>query len=335
MYKVSLLNNTEYPCQESQTVLDAAKKANVVLEHSCRTGRCGMCKAEVLSGETELLKAEVGLTAKEVDEGFILTCCRSTKSDIAINVEDLAELANYPTKTIPCRIDNLKLLAKDVMLVTLRTPPAMPLNYLAGQYIDVIGKDGLRRSYSIANYPNKDRKIRLHIRSLSGGKMSGYWFNDAKVEDVLRLEGPLGTFCYRHTKKKNIVFLATGTGIAPIKAILEQFDHEDHFKNYSVSVYWGGRKKEDFYDEKVLNGSGYKFIPVLSRGGHDWQGATGYVQDVAIGDGHDWDQTVVYACGSPVMIESAKLTLQSYGLSVKSFYSDAFLSSSCEEREII
>ncbi|WP_097460143.1 FAD-binding oxidoreductase [Mangrovitalea sediminis] len=325
--KVTLANGNVFDAGANQTILEAAAQHGVALEHSCRTGRCGVCKAEVICGETEAIKPEESLTEQEKAKGFILTCCRSASSDIRLDLEDLGELGSIQVRTLPCRIDKLQPLSSDVIEVTLRTPPNSHLEYLPGQYVDMIGKDGLRRSYSLANAPREDGKITLQIRKVQNGQMSHYWFNEAQPNDLLRMEGPLGTFCLRQKKASHLLLLATGTGIAPIKAILEQLSVVPELNAYrQVHLYWGGRTEQDIYWQPEFPELPLKYTPVLSRG-KNWHGRTGHVQQVAIADGIDLKDAVVYACGSEAMIRSAHEQLTAAGLNTKHFYSDAFVSS--------
>lgn len=273
------------------------------------------------------MRTEESLTGEEQSAGYILTCCRTTQTDVQLDIEDLGELGNIQTKTLPCRIDSLSLLSDDVIEVTLRTPPTSRLNYLPGQYLDVIGKDGLRRSYSIANAPRDDGKLTLQIRKVAGGEMSHYWFDEAKANDLLRLEGPLGTFCLRPSKTSHLLLLATGTGIAPIRAMLEHLAADPAQSSYSqISVYWGGRTEKDIYWAPSYASLPMRFVPVLSRSS-DGPARKGYVQDAALADDLDLSDTVVYACGSEAMINSARSQLVKSGLNPRHFYSDAFVSS--------
>lgn len=327
MPTVKLSNTKTFNYQPEQTLLEAARAQGIALEHSCRTGRCGVCKAQVLDGETTPIKTEESLTAEDLSAGFILTCCRTAVTDVSLDIEDLGELGNIETRTLPCRIDRLLRLTDDVIEVTLRTPPTSRLAYLPGQYIDVIGKDGLRRSYSVANAPRDDGKLTLQIRKVPNGEMSRYWFDKAKANDLLRLDGPLGTFCLRPSQASQLVLLATGTGIAPIRAMLEQLVAHPAANTYrQIHVYWGGRAEKDLYWTPDYPALPLRFVPVLSRS-PDSAGAKGYVQDVALADGIDLKGTVVYACGSESMISSAKSRLVTAGLNPKNFHSDAFVSS--------
>lgn len=326
MPQITLASAKHFDCTAEQTLLEAARAAGFALEHSCRTGRCGVCKALVIRGDTVALSDETALTAEERAASIILTCCRSALTDLTLDIEDLGELGSIQVKTLPCRIDSLTLLADDVIEVTLRTPATSCLAYLPGQYIDVIGKDGLRRSYSIANAPRDDGKLTLQIRKVSGGVMSHYWFDHAKPNDLLRLEGPLGTFSLRTTSATQLVLLATGTGIAPITAMLQHLATQPTQPYQQIHLYWGGRTAQDLYWQPDFPDLPLRFVPVLSRAPRS-AGAKGYVQDVLFADAIPLHDAVVYACGSPAMIDSARSALIAAGLARKHFHADAFVSS--------
>lgn len=328
MPTITLANRKSFIADQERTLLESAKSQGVVLEYSCRTGRCGVCKAKVLQGSTSVMQGEQGLSEAELAMGFILTCCRSALSDLELDVDDLGDLADIQPKTLPCRIDSIDMVAADVIKIILRTPPNNSLRYLAGQYIDILGKEGVRRSYSLANARRADGKLELHVRHVPQGVMSQYWFGGAQSNDLLRLEGPLGTFSLRNTKPSNLIFLATGTGIAPVKAMLETLETESHqLAGKKIYIYWGGRTESDLYWSPQLLQLNLNFIPVLSRADAQWVGRTGYVQDALLADSIDFADAVVYACGSDAMIHSAREQLLAVGLPSKNFYSDAFVSS--------
>ena len=327
MSAILLRNGTTFSSLDDQSILESARHQGIVLEHSCRTGRCGVCKSRLVNGETEILLTEESLTPEAKSDGFILTCCRTAKTDLELDVEDLGELADLNVGIMPCRIDSLQMLSDDVVEVVLRTPLTSKLKYLPGQYVNMIGKNGLRRSYSIANTPREDGKITLQIRKVKQGEMSHYWFEEAKAEDLLRMEGPLGTFCLRSNKATQLVFLATGTGVAPVKAMLEQLATISSANPYSrIFLYWGGRTEQDIYWQPDFQSLPLTFTPVLSRAAN-WQGRKGYVQQAVIDDCLDLNNAVVYACGSEAMINSAYRQLTLAGLKNNHFYSDAFVSS--------
>lgn len=324
---ITLANQKKFASTNEATILRDAQKSGITLEYSCSTGRCGVCKAKALSGETKIIQPETALSPEEISAGYILTCCRGASSDVSLDVEDLGRLASIEPRTLPCRINTIESLAPDVVKVTLRLPPTCKFNYLPGQYINVIWQ-GVHRSYSIANAPQYDNNLTLHIRREPEGLFSAYWFGSAKPNDLLRLEGPLGTFCLRPSSSTHLIFLATGTGIAPVKAMLEELSSDSPFSNVEqVFVYWGGRTAADIYWRVAEHHPNVRFIPSLSGPTDRWSGRRGYVQEVLLEDGLNLSNATVYACGSDAMIHSAQQRLTEAGLSLKSFYSDAFVCS--------
>jgi len=327
MHPISTLNGRRYEARPDESLLDAALRQGVVLDYSCRTGRCSTCKGRVVAGDTISVHDELGLSAEERQQGYILTCVRQACGPVELEIEDLGDIVLPEAKTLPCRIQTLERLSHDVLRVVLRLAPTSIMDFLPGQYIDVIGAEGLRRSYSVANAPRIDKQVELHIREVSGGAMSRYWFQQAKINDLLRLRGPLGTFFLRGQAGKNLVLLATGTGIAPVKAILEGLIRlNDETQPRSITVYWGGRHRRDLYWQPP-DSLHFRFIPVLSRADDGWTGARGHVQNVLLGDNPDLPNTLVYACGSDAMIHSARSQLRAAGLPDQQFHSDAFVCS--------
>ncbi|QHJ00153.1 2Fe-2S iron-sulfur cluster binding domain-containing protein [Xylophilus rhododendri] len=330
MTQVVLANDKRFEATAPTTILDAARAAGIVLEHSCRTGRCGTCKARVVRGRTESVGDDSGLSDADRQTGHILTCTSAAIDEVHLDIDDVSLLADFPSRTTPCRIDALDRPAVDVLRVLLRFPPKAAPRYLPGQYVDVIGPGGVRRSYSVANAPSADGRLELHIRAVPGGALSAYWFGAAKAGDLLRLEGPKGSFFLRDVAGLDLVFLATGTGIAPVKAMLEGMaDRVTPGLPRSVTVLWGGRHAVDLYWQVAAGGvESLEYVPVLSRAGDDWQGARGHVQQALLDRQPDWSRTMVYACGSAAMIASASEQLVAAGLPPRRFLSDAFVSSS-------
>jgi len=326
---ISTTSGKRFETIAGESLLEAGLRCGVALGYSCRTGRCSSCKGWVRAGETTALHEELGLTLSEREAGWILTCVRTAASDVEIEVDDLGDIVLPAARTFPCRIHLMERLAPDVMKVLLRLPPSSPFNYLPGQYIDVIGPKGVRRSYSIANAPREDKLIELHVREVADGVMSNYWFQQAKANDLLRLHGPLGTFLLREIDGQDLVFLATGTGIAPVKAMLEALaQRAEPSRPRSVAVYWGGRKPQDLYLTLSTVTVPVSFVPVLSRAEPDWTGARGHVQDALLAGGPVRTGAQVFACGSKTMIHSARERLVAQGLPAKNFYFDAFVCSS-------
>jgi CDP-4-dehydro-6-deoxyglucose reductase len=310
-----------------ESILCSAEKAGVIFPYSCRNGRCSSCKCKILSGETECLGEELGLTEYQKSQGWILSCVRSAKEDLELEVEDLGGLPIIKPKTLPCKIDCITRISNVIIRVVIRLPPSSKIEYYAGQYVEII-MGAIRRSYSIANAPATDNRIELHIKKVDQGAMSQYWFHKAKENDVLRINGPLGTFFLRDVVGKNLIFLATGTGIAPVKSILEELNRKPTNEHPdSVTVYWGGRTPSDFYWDLSQCEYPVRYEPVLSRPFAGWTGYVGYVQDVFLGTSPNLAKAVVYACGSDEMIRSASDLLIHHGLAEDMFYSDAFIAS--------
>jgi CDP-4-dehydro-6-deoxyglucose reductase len=312
---------------KGKSILDSAESAGVNLQYSCRTGRCSTCKCKLVSGKTNTYSNELGLSKVEKEEGYILSCVSYAEGIIEIEADDLGDIEMPKSQTVPCKINELCILADDIIKVMLRIPPNTNFNFIPGQYIDLISPSGTKRSYSIANNITNNI-IELHVKKVKNGSFSAYWFENAKIDDLLRLHGPHGTFFLREDTKKNIIFLATGTGIAPIKSILESIDISSMKNIESVNVIWGGRNKCDLYLDHFDKRININYIPVLSKPSSDWKGKIGYVQNIALEQNFDLSKSVVYACGLADMIKDAKEVLVENGLNAHDFYSDAFVDSS-------
>lgn len=325
MYKIKLKNNKEFDCDSSTTVLKAALNQGINLEYSCLSARCRSCKVQVVEGTYNELEKDTILTEEEKSAGFVLSCNIVPCSDMKLEAEVLE--VDLPKKQIvPAKISKISYLKEDVIELIMRMPPKTEFNFLAGQFVNIQrGND--KRSYSIANLKNNENTLTFLIRNYQGGVFSKYWFEDAKENDLLRIEGPMGTFFYReNTTSENVVLLATGTGIAPIKAMLEQFSQETKWvQNKKVWLFWGGRKKEDLFLDFSFEGFSFQYIPVLSRE-ENWSGEKGYIQNIALKQNIDWKTAEVYACGSPNMIETSRKVLVQNGLREELFFSDPFVS---------
>ncbi len=309
----------------AETLLDAALEQGYVLPYSCRNGACGVCKGKILQGQVDYGDAQpTTLTDEERANGMALFCCATPLSDLVIESHEVNRTQDLPVKVLPCRVEKMHKAAEDVMVLSLKLPANERMQFLAGQYIDILQKDDKPRSFSLANAPHDDALLELHIRNIAGGAFTHHVFNTMKERDILRIKGPLGTFFLREDSAKSIVFVASGTGFAPVKAIIEHalkigFKREMHF-------YWGVRKVSDLYmlDRiKAWEAQGIRFTPVVSD--ETWSGRSGYVHQAVLDDFKDLSGYAVYACGAPVVVEAAHrdFTLQR-GLSNDAFYSDAF-----------
>jgi CDP-4-dehydro-6-deoxyglucose reductase len=323
--KITTKENKSFEGNVEQSILDAALKANLVFEYSCKTGQCGVCKTTLLEGEVIELQPQIALAEQQKQNKQILTCCCAPKTDILIDAEDLSALHGIQTKTFPARINTIKKHTADIIEVSIRLPPTANFNFLEGQYLDVI-QNSIRRSYSIAS-TSSQKEISLLIKRFENGKMSDYWFNQAKENDLLRIEGPKGTFFLRD-RTKPLLFLSTGTGIAPIMSILKELDeNEDYNQENPISVYWGNRYPEEFVWQHAFKRLNVDFIKVCSKPTQDWDGEIGYVQNIVIQKQPGLLDCAIYACGSNAMIQSAKRLFTEAGLPENQFYSDAFVQS--------
>jgi CDP-4-dehydro-6-deoxyglucose reductase len=228
----------QFQVESDETVLAAALRQNVHLPYGCKNGACGSCKGQIVSGQIEQgPHAASALSSDERTRGLALLCCSKAQCDLEIDVREIAGVDGVQVKKLPCRVAALERRGDDVMIVKLQLPANERLQYLAGQYVEFILKDGSRRSYSMANAPHEEGPIELHIRHMPGGKFTDHVFGAMKERDILRFEGPLGTFFLREDSDKPIVLLASGTGFAPIKAIIEHVKHAGITR--PMTLYWG------------------------------------------------------------------------------------------------
>ena len=325
----------EFSCEPDETVLAAAIRAGVGLPYGCKNGACGSCKGKVVAGSvTHRAHQQRALPPEEEAAGGALFCCATAHSDLVIEAREVAGSSDFPIKKMPSRVTTIEKVAPDVAVITLQLPAAERLRYRAGQYIEFMLKDGKRRSYSIANGPDLDGPvtlpITLHIRHLPGGLFTEQVFGTMKERDILRFEGPLGTFFLREDSAKPIVLLASGTGFAPLKAIVEHMIHLQSPR--PIVLYWGGRRPQDLYMDALCRQwqatlPNFRYVAVVSdaQGADAWQGRSGLVHRAVIDDLPDLSGYQVYACGAPVMVDSARRDfVQLCQLPEDEFYADAF-----------
>ena len=324
MYTVKLKNNKSFKCDDSTTIFEAAKKNNIILEHSCLSARCRSCVVKVISGSTINKNEEFVLTEDEKNENYILSCNTKPLSNIEIDVEDLGNINLYEKKIVPCKINSISYLNDEVIDLSVRIPPNSNFKFNSGQYVNLI-KGGISRSYSIANSSDHNNELSFYIKNYKNGQMSKYLFSEAKINDLLRIEGPIGTFFLRETSVENLIFLATGTGIGPIKSILDELENNTNEFSRNIWLFFGVRFRNDFFWQPSYNKLNINYIPVLSREDKTWNGEKGYIQDILINRGLDLFNSQVYACGSSDMINSAKEILIKNNLKESNFFSDAFV----------
>ncbi len=320
-----------FAARAGETVLEAALRQGFPLPYGCRNGACGSCKGRVLEGRVDQgAHQESALGAEEARAGLALFCCARAETDLVIECREISAVKDIPVRTMPCRVQAMTRVAADVMVIRLRLPAAERLQFLAGQYIDILLKDGKRRSFSLANAPHDDAELELHVRNYPGGTFTERVFGAMKEKDILRFEGPMGTFFLREDSDKPIVFIASGTGFAPVKGILEHAFHKGLRR--PMHLFWGCRSRADLYmlelpERWAREHPGFRFTPVLSepRDADQWSGRTGLVHRAVMEDYADLSGHQVYACGAPVMVEAAHRDLtRERGLPEDEFYSDSF-----------
>ena len=301
-----------FAAEVDETVLDAALRQGVILPYGCRNGACGSCRGKVLSGEIDHGEAQLhALSEDDRRDGFALFCCAKARSDLDIEVREVRSVRDLPVKTLPVRVQKMTRAARDVMIVEVKLPASERLQFLPGQYIEILLKEGRRRAFSLANPPNDDATLQLHIRHVPGGFFTGHVFSTLKERDILRINGPHGSFYLHEDSDKPILLVAGGTGFAPIKAIVEYMIAEKSSR--PTTIYWGGRTPADLYLQPLAEAwarehAHIRFVPVLSdaQPGEDWPGRAGLVHVAAMLDWPDLSAHQVYVCGWPAMVDAAR-----------------------------
>ena len=330
-------SNKQFSVNDDETILEAGLRQGVAVPCGCRNGACGSCKARVLGGQIELgPHSDSALRADEVANGYTLLCCTHARSDVSVECDVILSAGDMPLRKMPCRIASIEKLAPDVVVLKLQLPANERLQYLAGQFIELTLKDGARRSYSMACAPHLAEQLELHVRHMPGGRFTDALFGvtqpAVQERDILRLEGPMGTFFLREQSKRPIVLLASGTGFAPIKAIVEYARHKGFTR--PMTLYWGGRRPSDLYmnalaEQWAREIEWFSYVPVVSDALPEdaWQGRSGFVHRAVMADFPDLSGYQVYACGAPVVVDSARRDFTSAcGLPEAHFLADSFTS---------
>lgn len=320
----------QFAAEADETILDAALRHGLTMPYGCKDGACGACKGKVQEGQVDHGKAQPhALTDAEKAAGLTLYCCARAQTDVVVECRQITSASEIPVKTLPARIEKIEKLAPDVIDLHLRLPSSERLQFLAGQYIDILLKDGKKRSFSLANAPHDDAVLQLHIRHVPGGLFTEQVFTTMKAKDILRFNGPHGGFFLREDSEKPIIFVAGGTGFAPIKAIVEHAIAEECMR--PMVIYWGAKARVDLYqhalpEQWAAAHAHIGYVPVLSEpaAADAWTGRSGFVHQAVLADFPDLSGHQVYACGSPAMIDAAKRDFIAQGLPEEEFFSDAF-----------
>ncbi|HEX7964687.1 MAG TPA: CDP-6-deoxy-delta-3,4-glucoseen reductase [Gammaproteobacteria bacterium] len=319
-----------FQVEDGETVLAAALRHGIHLPYGCRTGSCGTCRAHVLEGKTAYpAGAPLALTALEVHAGESLLCRAVPETDLKVEAQEITAMANLRVKAMPCRVARLDKLAHDVMGLYLRLPAVERMQFLPGQYIDILLPDNHRRSFSLANPPHDDKLLELHVRHVPGGRFSEEVFKHLHEGALLRIQGPLGTFFLREDSERPMVMMAGGTGFAPIHAILRHLF--ENGRKRDIVFYWGARAARDLYMDAKLkewtaSQPGFRYVPVLSEPAPEdgWTGRTGFVHDAVLADFADLSGHDIYLSGPPPMVNAARAAFPLHGADPLRIYSDSF-----------
>lgn len=327
----------QFTVTADQTVLDAALAAGILLPYSCRSGACSTCKAKVVSGSMQPVpSAEVVLSPEEREAGYTLLCQARATSDLVVESREIRLASDIQVRKLPSRVTSITRPAADVAVLQLQLPATETFKFYAGQYVELILKDGKRRSYSMANPPHSAAALELHIRHLPGGLFTDHVFGmgatQMKEREILRIEGPLGSFFLREDSDLPIVMLASGTGFAPIKSIIEHMVHQGIKR--PVTLYWGGRRPADLYMHALAQSwaatiPNFTYVPVVSDALAEdaWTGRTGFVHRAVMEDFPDLAGHQVYACGAPIVVDSARREFVAHcKLPDDAFFADSFTS---------
>lgn len=319
----------QFQANENELILDAALAQGLNFPYGCRSGSCGNCIGQVLEGEIAYPGGTpLGLTDEQLSENKALFCQAVAKTDLEIEVAEIKAADGITAKKLPARVTTLERLADDVMLMELQLPASQRLQFLAGQYIDILLQNGGKRAFSLANAPHNDERLQLHIRKVEGGYFTSHVFDEMQEKSLLRIEGPLGSFFLRDESERPVILMGGGTGFAPLKAMVEHLIASESQRQ--VHLYWGVKSEPDLYLGDLAQSwadqhPNITFTPVLSdepKG--EWRGRRGWVHEAVVEDFPDLSAFELYMSGPPPMIVAGKAAFLARGLPEEHCYSDSF-----------
>ena len=328
-----------FTVEPGEAMLSAGIRQGIGLPYGCKDGACGSCKCKKLEGTVvHGAHQRKALSDGEEANGFVLTCCGFPHSDVVLESRQVTEAGAFAIRKMPSRVMALERKSHDVIMIKLQLPANDPFVYHAGQYVEFLLRDGARRSYSMANAPHNGPAVELHIRHMPGGKFTDHVFGVMKEKEIQRIEGPFGSFYLREDSDKPMVLLASGTGFAPIKALIEHMQFQGIQR--PATLYWGGRRPEDLYMDDWVKSSlaempNLRYVPVISNATPEdaWTGRTGFVHRAVLEDFPDLSGYQVYACGAPIVVDSARKDYSELaGLPAEEFYADSFITEADKAR---
>jgi len=330
----------EFEAKEGESLLDAGLNHGLSLPYGCRNGACGACKGRLISGEVNYGDRNTScLSDDDKAAGTVLCCQAQPTGDVVVQVKEISSTAEIKPKIMPARVIKLEKLSHDVMQLELKLPESQRMQFLAGQYIEILLKGGKRRAFSIANAPHQDDVILLQIRHVPDGYFSGHVFDEMKENALIRIEGPFGGFYLQEESERPVILVGGGTGYAPLNGMLEHA-HSLEMKN-DFHLFCGVRAKRDVYmqtqtDSLTERMPKLNVTTVLSdpEASDDWQGETGYVHEAVLKQFNDLSGFDIYMSGPPVMVNAAKEAFLKQGANEDQMYSDAFEFSSETQQAI-
>src|SRR6476469_9318722 len=279
-----------FSANADEALLAAAIRQGIGLPYGCKDGACGSCKCRKLEGSVmHRAHQSKALSAEEEANGYVLTCSAIASTDVVLESRQVTDESAFPIRKMPSRVLSLEKKSHDVMVVKLQLPANDTMRYHAGQYVEFILRDGSRRAYSMANAPHNGPGVELHIRHMPGGTFPDHVFGAMKEKEILRVEGPYGSFFLREDSDKPMILLASGTGFAPIKALIEHMQSKGIPR--PATLYWGGRRPGDLYmdawvRERLADLPSLQYVPVVSDAlpEDNWTGRTGFVHRAVMED---------------------------------------------------
>lgn len=320
----------QFSVEPGETVLAAALRQGLMLPYGCRAGLCGTCMATLRAGRVGYGdEMPLALEPDDIAAHKILVCQALPETDLVLESRELARAGEIPIKNLPARVQDIEALTHDIMRLRLKLPDSERLQFLAGQYIEILLKDGRRRAFSMANAPHDDAFIELHIRLVPGGEFTHTVFEEMKPKAMLRIEGPLGAYYLREDSAWPVILMGGGTGFAPLKGMLEHAFHSGMER--PLHLFWGVRAHRDLYMQELIQDwlaahPNFRYTPVLSEPTPDdhWDGETGLVMDAVARaypelGGHD-----IYMSGPPPMCDAGRTRFLEHGAPIERMFSDAF-----------
>ena len=322
-----LPSNREFHARGDEPVLLAALREHFNLPHSCKGGSCGTCRVRVIRGRYAYPHGRpLGISAEEEAAGHALICQARALEDLVIEIREIRHVTDVEIRELPCRIERMQRLAPDVMGLWLRLPAVESFSWQCGQYVDVMLPGDRRRSFSLANPPHDSALLELHVRRAPGGEFSEQVFGGLRPGSLLRIEGPLGQFIYRHGDRP-LLLIGGGTGYAPLKAIVREVLETESQRE--VMLFWGARRVEDLYEDEWLRAlaarhARFRYMPVLSEqpenGAHD----AGFVHEAVLRKIAGLAGFDIYAAGPPAMIDAVRVALPQQGADPDRIHFDSF-----------